>query len=321
MDELSTDQVTLSSKQWLHLRKPRRAALALAAAAVVGGVVIGIVQTTGGQQRRAGATVLSTVLTGSSSTSSSGSTSGLAQAIAEVPSQTTETSTLTTAGVRVTVSGHLLPVRVIALAVRGSEESAITRDVTATDGAAVSTNSGNAESKSSASLGGDVSVPSDTISTAVKSAQAIGRMVVSQAAITALPHAVAVSVLRDMLWQTAEQQGAVVPWSTAQAHAQQEMDQYEATGATRPSLPSGETVQQAFISTGAIHTYQEVLTIDKEETLISRPSNTVSSSSETSRTPALAAWMRQALAASTVTVSNVDGVSVGQLATDLPTTL
>ncbi|MGH9089937.1 MAG: hypothetical protein ACRDZR_00930 [Acidimicrobiales bacterium] len=325
MTEPIIEQVAGSpSKERYRTRSITRIGAIVAAAAILGGVTVGVLQTTGGRQRTAGATVLSPPAVTSSS-SPTNDTPGLTQALAEVPSQATETSALNSAGVHISVNGETLPVRAIGLAVIGAEKSAIVSDVTAADGAVVSTGSTSSASISPPSGVGTSSLPGAS-STPIKSAKAIGQTVVSQAATTSLLHAVAVSVLRDLLWQTAQQEGSVVTLATAQAFAQNQLSQYEAAAAagdTVPSLPNGETAQEAFASTGAVHSYQQVLTIQNEESAVAgTPSTTVRVGESTiSRTPALAAWMSKALATANVTLSNVNGVSVSQLPADLPTTL
>ena len=194
----------------------------------------------------------------------------------ELPSEAAETSTLTTVGVRVTVNGHPLPVRAIASTVRGIEQSEATTDVLQRHGKGI--------------------VTGKRSTTPAQLAKAVDRYIVSRAATTAVPRAVALAVLRELLWQTAQRKGSVVPLATAKAFAQKEMQQYEATAAAgkAPPLPNGRTVQETYESTRAYRGYQQSMTVGNEETAVVDAAGPTTGKISR-RTQALVAWLDKAL--------------------------
>jgi hypothetical protein len=224
------------------------------------------------------------------------------RAMTELPSEAAETSTLTTAGVRVTVNGYPLPVRAIASTVRGIEQSEATTDVLQRHGKGI------AAGKRS--------------TTPAQLAKAVDRYIVSRAAATAVPRAVALAVLQELLWQTAQRKGSVVSLARAKAFAQKEMQQYEATAAAgkAPPLPNGQTVQETYESTRAYRAYQHSMTVKNEETAVAAAAGPTTGKIS-HRTQALVAWLGKVLTTAKVVVAHVDGVSsASQLPNDLPST-
>jgi hypothetical protein len=230
-----------------------------------------------------------------------GNPPGLAAALSQLPTPPQETASLTSNGVSVSVSGVSLSPMYLATAVTGQEEQAVTNQWARSNGSAA-----------------NATPPSSVTSQQRSDDIAIGASVVAQATTTAIPHALASAVLRSMLVQSAQQQGATVPVSTAETFAQKEEQTYEAgvAGGTAPALPNGETLREAFQSTAAIDAYQQILTVNKEEQIIGGPP--VVNSVPENRTPALATWMADSLSSANVRISGVPGLLPTQLPTELP---
>jgi hypothetical protein len=260
-------------------------------AASVASIVMVTVPQAGGWSVASAVTAAPAPVTATSAVSPFGSENAVIdRAMAELPSEATETSTLTKAGVRVSVDGKTLAIGTIASIVRAAEQSEVTVDVLHRHGR------------------GMVAAQSSTTPTQL--AKAIDRFVVGHAPLTAVPYGVAMSVLRVLVWQTAQRNGSVAPMATVKADAEKQMQQYEAAAAAgnAPPLPNGQTAEETYESADAYRASQRLLTISDEENAIVEAAGPTSGP-VSRRTQVLIAWMGKALATAKVTVSHVDRVT------------
>ena len=125
-----------------------------------------------------------------------------------------------------------------------------------------------------------------------------------------LGQALAAETLFDLLYGHASATGQVAPVGMATSYAQYQYSLAKTHSGTAPAPTAGE-----YLSTGAIKTYQQLLTIEHQESLIAGAPS--SNGVPRDRTPELAAWMAQALHHAKVTIHGVDHPTTAELPGDL----
>lgn len=227
----------------------------------------------------------------------------IASALAQVPGQATEVSTLQHQGVSVTVDGTPVSLSAVASHALGYMENAIESagTVAAEDGADVST----------------------AVAQAASPSQAVAQ-------------SVALVTLQQLLYDAAVQQGTVASTAAAQAYAQQNYDMY-VSSYDHPSpytaaLPAPQ--RSDFLSSAAVANYQYTLTVNDEMQHVAGassqptagPDGVAGASNQQAaggvqgagETPALQAWMTDQLANGSVQIANVPGVTAANVASFLP---
>jgi hypothetical protein len=129
--------------------------------------------------------------------------------------------------------------------------------------------------------------------------------------LVAVKRAIAYQVLTDLAVRAADKDGHAVSLSTARAFAEKE---YALWRSHPESLPRGSP-RPVFLSASAVASYREILTMQKETTVIA------GSPDDGTRTPALARWMTRQLTGNTVVIDGVPGLTPGNLAAYLPPNL
>jgi hypothetical protein len=82
---------------------------------------------------------------------------------------------------------------------------------------------------------------------------------------TAYERGVATSVLQQLLWEVAQQDGTAVSQAAAEAYAQQQLRMYlDNQSPDRPPIAAGETAEDVFTSAGAVAGYRRHLSVDAE---------------------------------------------------------
>jgi hypothetical protein len=129
--------------------------------------------------------------------------------------------------------------------------------------------------------------------------------------LVAVKRAIAYQVLTELTAGAAQQDGHVVSLSTARAYAEKE----DAAWRSHPgTLPRGSP-QPVFLSARAVAAYREILTIQKEMTVIA------GSQEDGDRTPALRQWLTRRLTMNSVVIDGVPGLTAANLPASLPPNL
>jgi hypothetical protein len=126
--------------------------------------------------------------------------------------------------------------------------------------------------------------------------------------ITSVKRAIAYEVLTDLVAEKAKQDGNVVSLSKARAFAAKE-DAAWHSHPERAALGLGHVV---FLSAVAVASYRQLLTMNRELRLIAGPDTGAN------RMTALRRWMDRQLPANSVAIDGVPGLTVGNLASNLP---
>jgi hypothetical protein len=129
--------------------------------------------------------------------------------------------------------------------------------------------------------------------------------------LVAIKRAVAYQVLTALATEAAERDGHVVSLSAARAFAEKQYLLWRAHPAT---LPPGRP-KPVFFSARAVAGYRQILTIEKEMTVIA------GSQEAGDRTPALRQWMTRQLTTNNVVIVGVPALTAANLAASLPPNL
>jgi hypothetical protein len=152
--------------------------------------------------------------------------------------------------------------------------------------------------------------------TVVQSAVSVGRGYIRPpifrfSPLVAVKRAIAYEVLTDLAVRAADEDGHAVSLSTARAFAEKE---YALWRRHRGPVPRGSP-HPVFLSASAVASYREILTMQKEITLIAGPAD------DGTQSPTLARWMSRELTGNTVVIDGVPGLTPGNLAVYLPANL
>jgi hypothetical protein len=129
--------------------------------------------------------------------------------------------------------------------------------------------------------------------------------------LVAVKRAIAYEVLTDLAVRAADEDGHGVSLSTARAYAEKE---YALWRRHPGPVPRGSP-RPVFLSASAVASYREILTMQKEMTVIAGPPDNGPQS------PALARWMTRQLTRNSVAIDGVPGLTPGNLAAYLPANL